>query len=112
MIPGLGPLLGAAAAWFTSDDGKPGLGAAAREMATPVMETPSPLLVKPVEAEKPAPKEIRQTNTFAPHLAITVQGDVKDPHELANQLMPYLQRMQADAQARQQADSLFDAPNL
>lgn len=89
------------------------LGEIARAMAAAQPRQPAPLLVKPVEPDKAArPTVIEKSNTFAPHVAVTVQGDVKDPHELANQLMPYLQRLQADAQARQQSDSLYDTPNL
>ncbi|MFJ3259830.1 phage tail tape measure protein [Pseudomonas sp. NPDC086581] len=90
---------------------QPSLGEVVRAMSA-APPPPVSLLVQPAPAEQSQPREQHQTNTFAPQVAITVQGDVKDPRAMANDLMPHLQRMFADYQAQQQANSLFDAPNL
>lgn len=55
---------------------------------------------------------INQQLTFAPNLSITVQGDVKDPRQLAGELMPHLQRMFEEFRAQQQRGELFDAAHV
>ncbi|WP_300729063.1 phage tail tape measure protein [Pseudomonas sp.] len=76
---------------------------------------PSPLVLKP--ESRPAP--IDQKITFAPHMPITVQGDVKDPAELMRQLQPMMQSQLSDF-ARQLEDDarrandrkLYDSPHI
>ena len=51
---------------------------------------------------KPAP--IDQTFTFAPHMPITIEGDVKDPDELMRKLQPMMQGQLNDF-ARQMEDN-------
>lgn len=50
--------------------------------------------------------------TFAPSLAITVQGDVKDPRDLAQTLMPHLRRLFDQMQAQNARTMLHDAPHV
>ncbi|MGY3082564.1 phage tail tape measure protein [Pseudomonas fragi] len=77
-------------------------------------QAPSPLVLK--SESKPAP--IDQKITFAPHMPITVQGDVKDPDELMRKLQPMMQGQLNDF-ARQLEDNarrandrkLYDAPH-
>ncbi|MCF6764087.1 phage tail tape measure protein [Pseudomonas fragi] len=77
-------------------------------------QAPSPLMLK--SETKPAP--VDQTFTFAPHMPITVQGDVKDPADLMRQLQPMMQGQLNDF-ARQMEDNarrandrkLYDAPH-
>lgn len=59
-------------------------------------------------AAAPPPQQI----TFAPNLNITVQGDVKDPRQLASELMPHLQRMFEAFRAQQQRGEMFDAVHV
>lgn len=59
-------------------------------------------------AAAPPPQQI----TFAPNLNITVQGDVKDPRQLAGELMPHLQRMFEAFRAQQQRGEMFDAAHV
>ena len=76
---------------------------------------PSPLVLKP--ESRPAP--IDQKITFAPHMPITVRGDVKDPAELMRQLQPMMQSQLSDF-ARQLEDDarrandrkLYDSPHI
>ena len=78
-------------------------------------QAPSPLVLK--SESKPAP--IDQKFTFAPHMPITVQGDVKDPDELMRKLQPMMQGQLNDF-ARQMEDNarrandrkLYDAPHI
>ena len=78
-------------------------------------QAPSPLMLK--SDTRPAP--IDQKFTFAPHMPITVQGDVKDPADLMRQLQPMMQGQLNDF-ARQMEDNarrandrkLYDAPHI
>jgi phage tail tape-measure protein len=76
---------------------------------------PSPLLLKP---EIP-PAAIDQKITFAPHMPITIEGDVKDPAELTRQLDTMLQdrfrdfsRELEDSARRANARQLYDSPHV
>lgn len=60
------------------------------------------------QGDSPAPQQI----TFAPTLHVTVQGDVKDPRQLAGELMPHLQRMFEEFRAQQQRGEMFDAAHV
>lgn len=78
-------------------------------------QPPSPLLLKP--EIKPAP--IEQKITFAPHMPIAIQGDVKDPAELTRQLDTMLQdrfrdfsRDLEDSARRANARQLYDSPHV
>lgn len=60
----------------------------------------------------PLAPAIEQQFSFAPAISVTVQGDVKDPAQLARELEPYL-RWQFDEYSRQaSARQLSDAPHV
>ena len=61
---------------------------------------------------QPAPVPVTQEFTFQPHLSIVVQGDVKDPRQLAGEIFPHLRRMLDDFAADVRQRSMFDAPNV
>lgn len=73
-------------------------------------------VVKPAEPTPPVPPKVEQAFSFAPNVTITVQGDVKDPAQLARELEPHLrQLMEAfsrETLARQSSSQLFDAPHV
>ncbi|CAI8914743.1 phage tail tape measure protein [Pseudomonas sp. IT-P218] len=76
---------------------------------------PSPLLLKP----EIQPAAIDQKITFAPHMPITIEGDVKDPAELTRQLDTMLQdrfrdfsRELEDSARRANARQLYDSPHV
>ncbi len=78
-------------------------------------QAPSPLMLK--SEAKPAP--IDQTFTFAPHMPITIEGDVKDPDELMRKLQPMMQghlndfvRQMEDNARRANDRKLYDAPHI
>ena len=77
-------------------------------------QVPSPLMLK--SETKPAP--IDQKFTFAPHMPITIEGDVKDPDELMRKLQPMMQghlndfaRQMEDNARRANDRKLYDAPH-
>ena len=86
-----------------------------RSMKSGPMQAPSPLLLKP----QAKPTAIEQAITFAPHMPITIQGDVKDPDELMRKLQPMMQGQFKDF-ARQMEDNarraddrkLYDSPHV
>ncbi|MRV72263.1 hypothetical protein GJ700_11110 [Duganella sp. FT92W] len=47
---------------------------------------------------------------FNPNITVTVQGDVREPRRIAEELMPYLRQLFDQFQGQQQRSSLFDAP--
>ncbi|ABR81038.1 phage tail tape measure protein [Pseudomonas aeruginosa] len=59
-------------------------------------------------ATQPAPAAPIPNWTFAPQINLTVQGNVHEPRRLAEELLPYLQRMLADFAGEQQRRSLYD----
>lgn len=75
-----------------------------------------PAILKAPEASKPEPKpeppKIDQQFTFSPALSVTVQGDVKDPAQLARDLSPHLQRLFDDFSRQAAARQMFDAPHV
>ncbi|UZE02166.1 phage tail tape measure protein [Pseudomonas mediterranea] len=79
-------------------------------------EVKPPEIAKPTEPTPPVPPKVEQAFSFAPNVSITVQGDVKDPAQLARELEPHLrQLMEAfsrETVARQSSSQLFDAPHV
>lgn len=49
-----------------------------------------------------------ETWTFSPQISINVAGNVSDPEQLANELLPRLRQMLADFSQDRQRDALFD----
>ncbi len=94
-------------------DGAGGPGAVVRSLneASPAPAA-APALAKAVEASKPAPPSVDQQFTFSPTVTVTVQGDVKDPAQLASELAPHL-RLQFEDFARQfAARQMTDTPHV
>lgn len=97
------------------NDAEPGDVVRSMNAKTGSPQAPSPLMLK--SETKPAP--IDQKFTFAPHMAITIEGDVKDPDELMRKLQPMMQGQLNDF-ARQMEDNarrandrkLYDAPHI
>lgn len=69
----------------------------------------SPLAAAPSKqptADKPAAAP--QQLTFSPTIQVTVQGEMKDPRQLANELMPHLRRMFEQFQSQSTRGAMFD----
>lgn len=81
----------------------------AAEMPAPPAE---PLVAKAPTPAKSQPMKAEQSFTFAPTVPVTVQGDVKDPRRVAEELMPHLQRQFEDYARQQQARQLSDEPHI
>jgi len=90
---------------------RPVLGDVARSMAVTAPLKSAALAIQPKEAEKPVPAKVDQQFQYSLSMPVTVQGDVKDPQTLAQDLMPHMQRMMADA-AKSNAAKLYDEPHL
>ncbi|MBK5339771.1 phage tail tape measure protein [Pseudomonas sp. TH49] len=89
----------------------PVLGDVARSMAVTAPLKSATLAIQPKEAEKPVPAKVDQQFQYSLNMPVTVQGDVKDPQTLAQDLMPHMQRMMADA-AKSNAAKLYDEPHV
>ncbi|MFL6611465.1 MAG: phage tail tape measure protein [Pseudomonas sp.] len=79
-------------------------------------EAKPPEVAKTADPAPPVPPKVEQAFSFAPNVFITVQGDVKDPAQLARELEPHLRQiMEAfsrETLARQSSSQLFDAPHV
>jgi len=89
----------------------PALGDVARSMAVTAPLKSAAMAIQPKEAEKPVPAKVDQQFQYSLNMPVTVQGDVKDPQTLAQDLMPHMQRMMADA-AKSNAAKLYDEPHV
>jgi len=77
---------------------------------------PLPEVAKSAAPAKAQAPKLDQTITFSPTNTITVNGDVKDPAQLARELEPYnraqCERFLRETAGRQVATPLFDDPHL
>jgi len=89
----------------------PALGDVARSMAVTAPLKSAALAIQPKEPENPVPAKVDQQFQYSLSMPVTVQGDVKDPQTLAQDLMPHMQRMMADA-AKSNAAKLYDEPHV
>ncbi|WP_336354749.1 phage tail tape measure protein [Pseudomonas granadensis] len=89
----------------------PVLGDVARSMAVTAPLKSAALAIQPKEAAKAEPAKVDQKFEYSLSMPVTVQGDVKDPQTLAQDLMPHMQRMMAGA-ARSNAAKLYDEPHV
>lgn len=89
----------------------PALGDAARSLAVSAPTKSAAVAIQPKETEKPVPAKVDQKFEYSLSMPVTVQGDVKDPQRLAQDLMPHMRLMMADA-AKQNAAKLYDEPHL
>lgn len=89
----------------------PALGDVTRSMAVTAPLKSAALAIQPKEPEKPVPAKVDQQFQYSLSMPVTVQGDVKDPQTLAQDLLPHMQRMMADA-AKSNAAKLYDEPHV
>lgn len=89
----------------------PVLGDVARSLAVSAPTKPAAVAIQPKEPEKPVPANVDQQFQYSLSMPVTVQGDMKDPQRLAQDLMPHMRLMMADA-AKQNAAKLYDEPHL
>jgi hypothetical protein len=60
-------------------------------------------------AAKAMTEPATQNNTFSPTIQVTVQGDAKDPNQMANEIMRHLERVFEQKQARSANGAMFDS---
>ena len=89
----------------------PVLGDVARSLAVSAPTKSAAVAIQPKEPEKPVPAKVDQQFQYSLNMPVTVQGDVKDPQRLAQDLMPHMRLMMADA-AKQNDAKLYDEPHL
>ncbi len=89
----------------------PALGDVARSMAVTAPIKSAAMAIQSKEAAKPEPAKVDQQFQYSLSMPVTVQGDVKDPQTLAQDLMPHMQRIMADA-AKSNAAKLYDEPHV
>jgi TP901 family phage tail tape measure protein len=90
-----------------------GVGAVVRAMENaPAVPVTAAALMSTTAAKTPEWPKVDQQFTFAPAPVFQVHGDVKDPAQFVQEMMPYLRR-QFDDFAREARDrQLFDAPHV
>ncbi|MFK7701363.1 phage tail tape measure protein [Pseudomonas caspiana] len=107
----LGGLLGKS--FFGSGEGSRAPGAVVKSMAAAAPTPESiPAIAKAAENSKPAPPKVDQQFMFSPTIPVTVQGDVKDPAQLAREIAPFLQRQFDEFRRQASARQLFDQPDV
>ncbi|WP_313064429.1 phage tail tape measure protein [Pseudomonas sp.] len=89
----------------------PVLGDVARSLAVSAPTKPAAVAIQSKEPERAVPAKVDQQFQYSLSMPVTVQGDVKDPQRLAQDLMPHMRLMMADA-AKQNAAKLYDEPHL
>ncbi|MGA9701143.1 phage tail tape measure protein [Pseudomonas sp.] len=93
----------------------PATGPLMGDVARSLAATPSaavPALLSAGAAAKPEPTRVEQAWTFAPTMPVTVRGDVKDPRQLAQEMMPYMRQLFEEFSREQARRNLFDAPHV
>lgn len=90
----------------------PALGDVSRSLASAPAAAVAPALLSAAVAAKPEPARVDQQWTFSPHMPVTVQGDVKDPRQLVQEMMPHMRQLFEEFSREQARRSLFDAPHV
>ncbi|WP_085656886.1 phage tail tape measure protein [Pseudomonas sp. B11(2017)] len=100
--PATGPLASGAA-----------MGDVARSLAAPAgAPVPPALLAAPIPAAKAETSKVEQRVEITTPLHITVQGDVKDPAQMARELQPYIAQQMQQATQQLQNRTLYDEPHV
>ncbi|MEX5550756.1 phage tail tape measure protein [Pseudomonas pergaminensis] len=83
-----------------------------RSLASPpASSTPAGVSLMAVPPKPPAPKIEQKVDISAP-IQVTVQGDVKDPAQLARELQPYIAQQQRDITQQLESRKLYDEAHL
>lgn len=90
----------------------PLMGDVARSLASAPSAAAVPALLSAGAAAKPEPARVEQAWTFSPNMPVTVQGDVKDPRQLAQEMMPHMRQLFEEFSREQARRNLFDAPHI
>jgi len=83
-----------------------------RSLASPpASSTPAAVSLMAVPSKPPAPKIEQKVDISAP-IQVTVQGDVKDPAQLARELQPYIAQQQREITQQLESRKLYDEAHL
>ncbi|WP_397453742.1 phage tail tape measure protein [Pseudomonas lurida] len=77
----------------------------------PTSSAPGAVSLMAVPAKPPAPKIEQKVDISAP-IQVTVQGDVKDPAQLARELQPYIAQQQREITQQLESRKLYDDSHL
>ncbi|WP_226939960.1 phage tail tape measure protein [Pseudomonas aylmerensis] len=77
----------------------------------PASSTPAGVALMAVPPKPPAPKIEQKVDISAP-IQVTVQGDVKDPAQLARELQPYIAQQQREITQQLESRKLYDDAHL
>ncbi|PMY56157.1 MULTISPECIES: phage tail tape measure protein [Pseudomonas] len=88
------------------------LGDVTRSLTVPTASNVPALLAPVPVATKSEPPKIEQRVEIQAPLSITVQGDVKDPAQLARELRPFIEQQMRDATQQLQNRKLYDEPHV
>lgn len=105
------PVLGDLAKSFKTGQTPPVMGQVVRSMGSAAPSVAVPAMLKAPEPAKQVPK-VDQQFAFSPNLQVTVQGDVKDPAQLAREVEPYMRRMFDEYSRQAAARQLSDEPHV
>jgi TP901 family phage tail tape measure protein len=83
---------------------------ASQSLLSPGGPAPISLLAPPAPVAAAAPAKVEQTYQWSPQVHIQVQGDAKDPREMAQQLMPEIERTLRSLAQQNERRSMVDAP--
>jgi hypothetical protein len=83
-----------------------------RSLASPpASNTPAAVSLMAVPSKPPVPKIEQKVDISAP-IQVTVQGDVKDPAQLARELQPYIAQQQREITQQLESRKLYDDAHL
>ncbi len=105
------PVLGDIAKSFKTGQTPPVMGQVVRSMGSASPSAAVPAMLKAPEPAKQVPK-VDQQFAFSPSLQVTVQGDVKDPAQLAREVESYMRRMFDEYSRQAAARQLSDEPHV
>ncbi|POA23585.1 MULTISPECIES: phage tail tape measure protein [unclassified Pseudomonas] len=89
------------------------MGDVARSLTAPISApVPPALLAAPVPAAKAESPKIEQQVQISAPLHITVQGDAKDPAQMARELQPFIAQQMQQATQQLQNRKLYDEPHV
>lgn len=80
-------------------------------VSPPASSTPAAVSLMALPSKPPAPKIEQKVDISAP-IQVTVQGDVKDPAQLARELQPYIAQQQREITQQLESRKLYDDAHL
>lgn len=95
---------------ITDTKSAPASGSENKQSFITVDNKPVAINVSPPDSgNKSVSPPVSQQNTFSPTIHVTVNGDVKDPRQIAGEIMPHLKRMFEQEQSRLANGVMFDS---